>query len=93
VGGRRSSRAPARSCSGHSPWDGWPSTGEEVILAGMSARTLAVVALLVAAAFALSRALITRDGVGPFEYAVGVVLVVGLLFLALRVVRRPVRRG
>ena len=59
----------------------------------MTARTLALTAILVAAAFALSRALITRDGVGPFEYAIGVVLIVGLLFLALRVVRRPVRRG
>jgi hypothetical protein len=50
--------------------------------------TVAVAAL----AFSLARALATHDGVGPFEYATGIVLVALLAFGTLRVARHAVRR-
>jgi formate-dependent nitrite reductase membrane component NrfD len=56
-------------------------------------RTLAVAALLVVAAATLARALVSRDGVGPAEWVAGVVIVLGLLYLALRVSRPGVSRG
>jgi uncharacterized membrane protein len=59
----------------------------------MKLRTLAVVGLLVAAAFTLSSALITRDGVGAVEWVVGTVIVVGLLLVAAHKSRRVFERG
>ncbi len=59
----------------------------------MNLRTLAVVGLLVAAAFALSSALVTRDGVGAIEWVVGIVIVIGLLLLAAHKSRRALERG
>ena len=59
----------------------------------MNFRTLVVVGFLVAMAFALSSALITRDGVGAIEWVVGIVIVVGLLLLAAHKSRRALQRG
>jgi drug/metabolite transporter (DMT)-like permease len=59
----------------------------------MNLRTLAVVGILIAAAFALSSALVTRDGVGAVEWIVGIVIVVGLLLLAAHKSRRALQRG
>ena len=59
----------------------------------MNFRTLAVVGLLVAMAFALSSALITRDGVGAIEWVVGIVVVIGLLLLAAHKSRRALQRS
>ncbi len=59
----------------------------------MNFRTLVVVGLLVAMAFALSSALLTRDGVGAVEWVVGIVIVVGLLLLAAQKSRRALQRG
>ncbi len=59
----------------------------------MNFRTLVVVGLLVAMAFALSSALLTRDGVGAVEWVVGIVIVVGLLLLAAQQSRRALQRG
>ena len=58
----------------------------------MNFRTLVVVGLLVAMAFALSSALITRDGVGAIEWVVGIVVVIGLLLLAAHKSRRALQR-
>ncbi len=44
--------------------------------------------MLLAAAFALASELVARDGVGVGEYVVGVVVVLGLLSLAARLVFR-----
>ena len=59
----------------------------------MNLRTLVVVGLLVAAAFALSSALITHDGVGAVEWVVGIAVVLGLLLLAAQKSRRALTRG
>ena len=59
----------------------------------MNFRTLVVVVLLVAMAFALSSTLITSDGVGAVEWVVGIVIVVGLLLLAAHKSRRALQRG
>jgi hypothetical protein len=59
----------------------------------MNLRTLVVVGLLIAAAFALSSALITHDGAGTVEWIVGIVIVVGLLLLATQKSRRALGRG
>jgi hypothetical protein len=56
-------------------------------------RTLFVVGVLVAAAFALSSALVRHDGVGVFEYITGIAAVLVLLLGALRISRRAVRSG
>ena len=56
-------------------------------------RRLFLAALLVAAAASLVRELVTRDGVVPVEYLVGIVLVVVLLAGAVRLSRRAVRRA
>jgi lipid-A-disaccharide synthase-like uncharacterized protein len=58
----------------------------------MKVGTLVLVAILVAAAFALSSALVTRDGVGVAEWVVGIVVVVGLLLLAAEKSRRAFQR-
>jgi hypothetical protein len=58
----------------------------------MNFRTLVVVGLLVAMAFALSSALLTRDGVGAIEWVVGIVVVIGLLLLAAHKSRRALQR-
>jgi uncharacterized membrane protein len=57
----------------------------------VSIRAIVLAGLLVAAAVALGRELITRDGVGAIEYVVGTALVAGLVFLALRVAIRARR--
>ena len=54
---------------------------------------LALAGLLVVAAAALLRALVTRDGVGAFEYAAGAVIVVALLVGAVRVTHGTMRRA
>jgi drug/metabolite transporter (DMT)-like permease len=59
----------------------------------MNFRTLVVVGLLVAMAFTLASALITRDGVGAVEWIVGIVVVVGLLLLAGHKSRRALQRS
>jgi lipid-A-disaccharide synthase-like uncharacterized protein len=59
----------------------------------MKVGTIVLVAILVAAAFALSSALVTRDGVGVIEWVVGIVSVVGLLLLATEKSRRALQRG
>jgi uncharacterized membrane protein YhfC len=59
----------------------------------MKVGTILLVAILVAAAFALSSALFTRDGVGVVEWVVGIVIVVGLLLLAAQKSRRALQRG
>jgi hypothetical protein len=53
----------------------------------MQTRLLSAAVLLVVAA-ALARALVTHDGVGPFEYAVSAVLIVLLLGAAVFAGRR-----
>jgi hypothetical protein len=63
------------------------------MLVRMNLRTIAVVALLIAAAFALSSALITHDGAGAVEWIVGIVIVIGLLLLAAQTSRRALTRG
>jgi hypothetical protein len=59
----------------------------------MNLRTLVVVGVLIAAAFGLSSALVTRDGVGAVEWIIGIVIVVGLLLLAAQKSRRALTRG
>jgi hypothetical protein len=59
----------------------------------MNFRTLVVVGLLIAMAFALSSALFTRDSAGVVEWVVGTVIVVGLLLLAAQKSRRALQRG
>jgi hypothetical protein len=48
---------------------------------------LLVAAVLIVAAASLARALVTHDGVGPFEYAVSALLIVLLLGTALTTAR------
>ena len=50
-------------------------------------------ALLAAAALSLGRALATQDGVGPIEYAVGIVLFGVLCMTTARALRRAVGRA
>jgi len=45
-------------------------------------RTLLVVGILVAVAFTIASALVMRDGVGDFEYVVGIAAVLVLLLAA-----------
>ena len=54
----------------------------------MTVRALAFPALLTAAAATLIREAVTRSGVGPIEYAVSALLVAGLLWLAIHLMRR-----
>ncbi len=55
--------------------------------------TLFGAGVLVAAAFALSRALVMHDGVGVVEYVVGIAAVLVLLLAALRISRRALHSG
>jgi hypothetical protein len=59
----------------------------------MKLRRLFLIGCLVAAAWSLAVALATRDGVGPFEYVVGIAIVGGLLFAAVRMTRRAIPRA
>lgn len=55
-------------------------------------RPLILAGLTFVAAFALATELATRDGVGVFEYVVGISLVAGLLLVTFRLARRAFRR-
>jgi hypothetical protein len=59
----------------------------------MNFRALSLALLLVAAAFTVGRALVTHEEVGALEWVAGVILVLGLAFLALRASRRAAQRG
>jgi hypothetical protein len=59
----------------------------------MSFRALSLTLLLVAAAFTVGRALVTNAEVGALEWVAGVILVLGLAFLALRTSRRTAQGG
>ena len=54
----------------------------------MRVRSLIFAAILAAAAVSLGRALATRDGVGPIEYALGIVLLLLLCASTVRAFRR-----
>jgi hypothetical protein len=56
----------------------------------MRFRSLFLGILVAYAAFSLSRALVTTDGVGPIEYVIGIALVAVLVVTALRATRRAV---
>jgi drug/metabolite transporter (DMT)-like permease len=49
--------------------------------------------ILVAAAFSLSAALITHDGVGALEWIAGIAIVAGLLLVAGQKSRQALHRG
>ena len=59
----------------------------------MNLRTLVVVGVLIAVAFTVSSALVTREGVGAVEWIIGIAIVVGLLLLAAQKSRRALTRG
>ena len=59
----------------------------------MRVRSLLFAALLASAALSLGRALVTRDGVGPAEYAVGIALLLLLCLSTVRAARRGLRRA
>ena len=60
----------------------------------MNLRVLVLAVILVAAAFVLSRALVTHDGVGAIEWIAGIVIVLAaLLMLATSESRRAIRRS
>jgi len=61
------------------------------MLEAVHARLLIPAALLAAMAFAVIRALATRDGVGIGEYAVGGLVAAMLVLGALRLSRRALR--
>jgi hypothetical protein len=56
-------------------------------------RRLFLSGLLVVAAASLARELVTRDGVGPFEYVAGVAVVALLAVAAFRSSVRALRRA
>ncbi len=58
----------------------------------MKLSTLVLVGLLFAAAFSLTTALMTHDGVGVVEYIVGFAAVAALLALAIQKSRRALGR-
>jgi hypothetical protein len=58
----------------------------------MRFRSLVFGILVAYAAFSLSRALVTTDGVGPIEYVVGIALVAVLILTALRATRRAIHQ-
>jgi hypothetical protein len=55
-------------------------------------RPLLLAVLLFAAAVTLARALMNHDGVGPFEYIVGVAILALLLVAVVRLTRRALKR-
>ncbi len=55
-------------------------------------RPLILAGLAFVAAVALATELATRNGVGVFEYIVGIVFVAGLVTLTIELVRRALRR-
>jgi hypothetical protein len=59
----------------------------------MELRRLFLPGLLVAAAASLTAALATHNGVGAFEYVVGIAIVAVLLFVAVGLSRRAIRRA
>jgi hypothetical protein len=59
----------------------------------MNFRALSLTVLFVAAAFTVGRAIVTQEEVGALEWVAGVILVLGLAFLALRMSRRTTQRG
>jgi drug/metabolite transporter (DMT)-like permease len=59
----------------------------------MNLRTVALILILVAAAFSLSAALITHDGVGALEWIAGIAIVAGLLLVAGQKSRQALHRG
>jgi len=59
----------------------------------MNLRTVALILILVAAAFSLSAALITLDGVGALEWIAGIAIVAGLLLVAGQKSRQALHRG
>jgi lipid-A-disaccharide synthase-like uncharacterized protein len=59
----------------------------------MNLRVLVLAVILVAAAFVLLRALVTRDEVGVIEWIAGIILVLALLTLAASKSRRALRRS
>jgi hypothetical protein len=59
----------------------------------MNLRTLLVIGILVAAAFSLSVAMITHEGVGALEWILGIVVVTGLLLLAVQKSHRTLTRS
>jgi uncharacterized membrane protein len=58
----------------------------------MQRRQLVLPVLLLAAAVTLAQALVTRDGVGVFEYVVGATILALLLTTAVRLSLRAVGR-
>lgn len=58
----------------------------------MRYRSLFLAILVAYAAFSLSRALVTTDGVGPLEYVIGVALVAVLVATAFRATRRAIHQ-
>ena len=59
----------------------------------MNLRVLVLAVILVAAAFVLSRALVTHDGLGAIEWIAGIIIVLALLTLATSKSRRALRRS
>jgi hypothetical protein len=58
----------------------------------MRFRSLVLGILVAYAAFSLSRALVTADGVGPIEYVAGIAVVAVLVVTALRATRRAIQQ-
>jgi hypothetical protein len=63
------------------------------MLVRMQLRPLIFAFLLFAAGVSLTRALITRNGVGVIEYIVGAAILSLLLVAVFRLSRRAIRRG
>jgi hypothetical protein len=59
----------------------------------MNLRPLALALIVAAMAFTLVSALLTRDGVGSFEWIIGVALFVLLVWTAVRLSRHAFRRA
>jgi hypothetical protein len=64
-----------------------------LILMQLRPFTLAAAALSLAAGVAMTRALITHEGVGVMEYITGAAIVALALVTALRLSRRAIRRA
>ena len=59
----------------------------------MKLRRLFLLGLVVAAAVLLARALVRREGVGSAEYVVSIAIICGLIFVAVRLSLRAIRRA